>query len=685
MLRTGRHMFIRSVLRLFSIALASFLSITIFFVLMIVFLYINTGPLPDLQTSHPPVLYDRNGQSFTTADQGHPSQLKNISPYLIQATIAVEDRRFYDHPGFDPRRILASLWTDLKARRFVEGASTITQQLARNLYLSHERTLTRKVLELVYALKLEATYSKDELLERYLNTIYYGAGAYGIEQAAQRYFNKPASDLNLAEAALLAGIPQSPSRINPLVDLEKARARQKVVLEAMINAGMITREKAQDALKSPLSIVSRARKSRSWAPYFRDAVLEEVQSILHLTPEELQSGGYRITTTLDQTMQKAAEDAVKRFLPSESELEVALIAIDPQDGGVRALIGGRDYEKSPFNRALKARRQPGSAFKPIVYLTALEDGMTPLTEIESRPTVFTYDGGRTYEPKNYHERYAERYITMYEAIQRSDNIYAVTTLMHVGAERVARRAQALGIREPLEKVPALALGASGVSPASLAQVYATLAAYGEKHPLHFVERIEDENGRTLYTFSERGKRVADPAHVFVLTRLLQGVFEPSPSPGEPNGTAFAIAKDIHRPIAGKTGSTPTDGWMAGYTPDLAAVVWVGYDDMRPIDERDTSESSRSKHIFASFIENALNDKPPKLFSIPDGVEMAYIPLGTDTKKGEIHCGDGTLLFFIEGTAPHTACAQNTPLVKAKEPTVEATHASWWDVLSQLFR
>lgn len=684
MMGLSTNLFARSLLRLFVLLLMSLLTISVLFVGIIIFLYINIGPLPDLKTNHAPLLYDRYGQRLTVALETSVS-LKDISPYLIQATIAVEDRRFYEHPGFDPKRIIASVWTDIKSRRFAEGASTITQQLARNLYLSHERTVTRKILELVYALKLEATYSKDELLEQYLNTIYYGSGAYGIEQAAERYFHKHARDLNLGEAALLAGLPQSPSRINPFVDENKARARQKIVLQAMVDAGIISLEDAQKAMTTPLSLASNTSQPTSQAPYFQDAVFEEIQSVWHLTPETLKTGHYRIMTTLDPTMQQAAENAVTRFLPPDSALEVALIAVDPRDGGVRALIGGRDFTQSPFNRALKAKRQPGSAFKPIVYLTALENGMTPLTEIESKPTVFTYEGGRTYEPKNYHDRYAERYITMYEAIQRSDNIYAVTTLLHLGAKHVVARAQALGIREPLEAVPALALGASGVTPASLAQVYATFAAYGEKHPLHFVDRIEDENGNILYAYPQHAERVADPAHMFVLTRLLQGVFEPSPSPGEPNGTAYVIAKDIHRPIAGKTGTTPTDAWMAGYTPDLAAVVWIGYDDMRPIDQNDPSEGSRAKHIFASFIEGALKDQPPKLFPIPHGVEMAYVPLGNEATKKDVQCGDGTLLFFVEGTAPHIPCEQMPPAHATKEPTEASSHTSWWDILRQLFR
>ncbi|MCG0313842.1 MAG: transglycosylase domain-containing protein, partial [Calditerricola sp.] len=373
-----------------------------------VLLYLRAQPLPKGNTSATTVLLAADGSILDELHGGQnrkPVSLRAISPYVIAATLAVEDRRFFEHMGFDWRRMAKAVYVDLKEMRFAEGASTITIQLARNLYLSHEKTVARKLKEAFYALQLELHYSKERILELYLNQIYYGHGAYGIQAAAQTFFGKDAKDLTLAESALLVGLPKGPSLYSPYRHFDRAKARQKTVLDAMVATGYLRPEEAAAALAEPLRLVPLdARMREPMAPYFRDAVVDVLAERYGLTEDQIFRGGLRVHTTLDPKVQRAAEEAVKQLLPKDRPLQVALVAVDPQTGAVRALVGGRDYRASPYNRAF-ARRQPGSTFKPVVYLAALENGFTPLTLQRSEPTTFTYDNGRTYTPKNFGDKY----------------------------------------------------------------------------------------------------------------------------------------------------------------------------------------------------------------------------------------------------------------------------------------
>ncbi|MBT9282150.1 MAG: PBP1A family penicillin-binding protein [Hydrogenibacillus schlegelii] len=647
---------------------------------VVVFLYVNTGPLPPPE--RPGIDWRfRDGTPLPGGDAPVEVPLAAISPALIEATLAVEDRRFYRHFGLDPIRIAGALVHNLRAGRLMEGGSTITQQLARNAYLSHERTWSRKLREAVLALKLERTLTKEAILERYLNTIYYGNGAYGVEAAARLYFGKSAADLTLPEAALLAGIPKGPALYEPFAHPEAALARRREVLRAMVDAGTLSPEEAARAAEAPLALVRR-KPAPDLYGYAREAAVRFLEAELGLPRAVQPYAGLTVTLTLDPKAMQAAEAALARRLPAGDAdgLTAAIVAADPADGGIRALVGGRDFRTEPFDRTA-ARRPPGSAFKPIVYLAALEAGMTPLSVVDSKPTVFVYDGGRTYAPKNYGDRYYGP-ITMLRAVKRSDNIYAVSALMAAGAEAVVRRAHDLGIRSPLPAVPALALGAQGVTPLELAEAYTTLAAGGLHAPLHLVERVETKDGRVLYEARPKREPAADPATVFVLTRLLEGVFDVGETP-EAMGTAALIAADIRRPVAGKSGTTATDAWMAGYTPDLAVVVWVGRDDARPIDDRIAGPVA--KHLFADVLEGALRDVPPHLFPIPDGVAAAYV----DEASGRATCGRGTLVYFVRGTEPPAPCglaAGSGPAEREGRPPAPPAErrASLIDRLRQLF-
>lgn len=624
-----------------------------------VLLYLRAQPLPKGNTSATTVLLAADGSILDELHGGQnrkPVSLRAISPYVIAATLAVEDRRFFEHMGFDWRRMAKAVYVDLKEMRFAEGASTITMQLARNLYLSHEKTVARKLKEAFYALQLELHYSKERILELYLNQIYYGHGAYGIQAAAQTFFGKDAKDLTLAESALLVGLPKGPSLYSPYRHFDRAKARQKTVLDAMVATGYLRPEEAAAALAEPLHLVPLdARMREPMAPYFRDAVVDVLAERYGLTEDQIFRGGLRVHTTLDPKVQRAAEEAVKQLLPKDRPLQVALVAVDPQTGAVRALVGGRDYRASPYNRAF-ARRQPGSTFKPVVYLAALENGFTPLTLQRSEPTTFTYDNGRTYTPKNFGDKYPNADIPLYQAIAQSDNIYAVKTLMFLGPDKVIDTARRLGITSPLKPYPSLALGSMEVTPFEMAYAYAALANLGERPSPLLVTRVEDANGNVLVDEQPTHVRVAEAAHAYVLTHMLQGVFA--------EGTGSSVRNLLKRPAAGKTGTTDYDAWLSGYTPQLAVTVWLGYDDKRPL--QTTADGYLAKRLWASFVERALADVQPALFPVPDGVTTVYIDPATGKLATE-NCPRPKVLAFVSGTEPTDYCQAHLPAGKRPVP------------------
>lgn len=641
-------------------------------------LYLYTTSLPLADTDRNSSMLDSSGQVIATfsasGKDSIPVALENIAQPVIDATIAVEDRKFFEHFGFDLKGLTRAVLVNLQEMNMSQGASTLTQQLARNLYLTHEKTWTRKAKEAVYTAQLEMKYSKQQILEMYLNQIYYGHGAYGIEAASQMYFGKTARELNLAESALLAGIPKGPTYYSPYNHMKNAKNRQKIVLQAMVDTGKISSSEASAAYEQllPLNAPSE-RTTVEAAPYFRDYVRNVVLNELGISKALLEHGGLSIYTTLDMGMQEAAEQAVAKGLQGTEELQTALLSIDPRTGHVKAMVGGRNYRVSQYNHALTATRQPGSSFKPIMYLTAIDSGqLTSSSKFESRPTLFRYDDDRkTYQPRNFGDKYWGD-IDMRRAIAASDNIYAVNTIQQLGAESVIEMAHKLGVTSELEAVPSLALGASPVSPFEMASAFAVMAGGGQKRPTVSVLRITDATGRILYEAPQPvGVQVVKPAAAYVLTRLMEGVFEEG-------GTGNRVAKTMKRPVAGKSGTTHTDAWMVGYTPELATAVWVGYDKNRAIS---TTDGRRAAPIFAEYTEKALANVPPKIFPIPDGVVSVYIDPDSG-KLASAECPNKQLEVFISGTEPKETCDGHggEPLVPAPAGTTEIRHEekrSWW--------
>ena len=488
-------------------------------------------------------------------------RLGEVSPVLRDAVIATEDRRFYSHFGLDVRGTLRALFSNLRAGEVVAGGSTLTQQLAKNLFLTPDRSLRRKIQELILAFWLEARLSKDQILELYLNRVYLGAGAYGVEAAAQRYFGKPAARVDLAEAALLAGLLRAPSRLAPTVDLDRANRRAATVLRLMVETGKITAEEAAEARAAPARLAPAGGSEP--AGHFVDWVLDGLTE--HLGKPETD---WVVRTTLDPRLQRAAEAAVARQLDGRPEVEAAVVLLG-EEGAIRAMVGGRAYRRDRFNRAVAAHRQPGSAFKPFVYLTALEEGASPSDTIEDVP--FTVDGWTPGNPGG--KRYGR--VTLDEALARSINTVAVRLGQEVGMKKVAERARLLGIESELRPVPSLALGTSEVIPLELTAAYQPFALDGVRRPPFGVVRVTDAAAGQLYAHRSVEAPVIQPE----IAREMRGMLGDVVRRG--TGRAAALAD---RQAFGKTGTTQgsRDAWFVGFAGAYTMGVWVGRDDNRPM-------------------------------------------------------------------------------------------------------
>ncbi|MFY4775295.1 transglycosylase domain-containing protein [Metabacillus sp. RGM 3146] len=663
-----------------------------FFLSLILFLFLSTAIFtvyltakiqgaPSLNVPQSTILYAEDGSKMGETHHGQKRywvKLQSISPFSKEAALSIEDRHFYQHHGFDLKRIAGAAFADLKSMSKVQGASTITQQYARNLFLKHDKTWKRKLDEAFYTFRLEANYSKDQILEGYLNTIYFGHGAYGIEAAANYYFGKKAKDLTLAEASLLAGIPKGPNQYSPFVNFKKAKDRQKTVLDAMADQGFITTEQAIRSSKEKL-VFRKPQESVSEqksAPYFYDTAIQEARNLLHLTKDEFETSGLRIFTTLDHALQRIAEKKVKGMIKASSALQTGMMAMDPQTGEVKALVGGRDYEKSPFNRATQAKRQPGSTMKPLLYYSAITHGFTPSTMMKSELTDFQYDDGKsTYEPGNYNDYYADAPITLAEAIAVSDNIYAVKTHLFLGMDALISTARKTGITSPLSRVPSLALGTSPVRLSEMVNAYGTLANGGKQIKPVYITKIEDSRGQVLYEEKPSGKKVLDSAAAFVTTELMTGMFDKKLN-GYTSVTGNSIADKLTHAYAGKSGSTATDSWMIGFTPSLVTGVWTGYDKGQKMEAAD--EKGIAKAIWASFMEEALRKVPAEMFQPPQGVTGVYV----DPKSGKLSSADCPVkryVYYLTGTQPTEYCTAAPGKAEVPKPAKQQDEKkkSWW--------
>jgi penicillin-binding protein 1A len=491
--------------------------------------------------------------------------LKDLPPYLPRAFIAIEDRRFYQHYGVDPIGLTRAVVADVLHRGVSQGGSTITQQLAKNLFLTQQRTVWRKLQELVLALWIERKFSKNEILELYLNRVYFGSGAYGVEAAAQRYFGKPAREVKLSQAAMLAGLVKSPSRLAPSRNPDGAERRAQIVLAAMADADFITETMAKSAMAQPAHAVKPSGAGS--VGYVADWIMDVLDDLVGHLDDDL-----KVETTIDPALQAAAEKALVDELTQKGQKfdveQGALVAMTP-DGAVRAMVGGRNYAESQFNRAVAAKRQPGSAFKPFVYLTALEHGLTPDTVREDKPIAL-----KGWKPENYGRQYLGP-VTLTQALSQSLNTVSVRLTLEFGPAAVAKTAYRLGIASRLDPNPSLALGTSEVSLIELVSAYAPFANGGTAIATHVVERVRTAAGKTLYTrVAPNFGRIIDPRYVGMMNAMMHETL--------PSGPAHSAPRAVW-PAAGKTGTSQDfrDAWFIGYTGHLVTGIWLGNDDSSP--------------------------------------------------------------------------------------------------------
>lgn len=628
----------------------------LFFVFLILFIlgfsiygYSRVSSKLEIKNANNISLYDKNGNLFFMGNgTSQWINLDDISKYLIDATISTEDKNFYNHFGFDFLRILKASWINITSGKTKQGASTISQQYVKNLFLDFDKTWERKWNELWLTLNIEMHYSKDEILEGYLNTINYGHGMYGIENASQFYFNKSASDLTLAEASLLVGIPKSPSNYSPIVNFELAKSRQKMVLSGMVKNGYISEEEMNEAYNEELNIIGKKNSiNLSTLMYYQDAVLNELESIDNIPTSFLDTGGLKIYTALDLDAQTILEEKITDNLSDNTTIQVNAIMMDPNTGGIIALVGGRDYSLSQYNRSLSSKRQIGSVMKPILYYSALENGFTSSTCFTSEETTFTFSNNQNYSPRNANEVYGNKPISLAAAIAYSDNVYAVKTHIFLGEDNLVNMAQRLGITSSMAEVPSLALGTSEMNIIELTSAYATFANEGYKITPHLIERVEDNNGNVLYEVDDVKESILNPSLVYILNNLLTSTYD-STFIDYNYPTVLSIASKLGKKYSIKSGTTATDSWTVGYNPQVITSVWVGYDDSSNIS---SSDYMYTKNIWAETMEGYLKDKEEVWYDMPNNVvgvvvdPISGLPADNSSTKKKV-------LYYLKGTEPN---------------------------------
>lgn len=587
-------------------------------------------------------VYDINGEIITEfyQENRNPVPLSKIPSNLINATIAIEDSDFYKHKGISLRGIIRAQWENFKniilqfnKEAKPHGGSTITQQLAINTFLTREISFNRKLKDILLALQIERSFTKDEILEMYLNEIYFGHGAYGVQSAAKMYFNKNVQDLNLAECALLAGIPRGPSYYSPLINQEVSLKRRNIILNRMSKLNYISQEDMEKAKQIPLELDYNNKRNEFTAPYFSTFILSQL--LEEYGANVVYKGGLKIYTTLDLEMQYFAEEALQ-----ESGYEGAIITIDPQTGYIKAMVGGKDFVVSKFNRTTQAYRQPGSAFKPFIYLTALDNGFTPSNIIEDSPV--TFENG--WSPENYEKEFSGP-VTLREAFEHSINIVGVKLLEQVGIKKVINYSHKAGITSELRPDLSLALGTSETTPLEIASAYATIANLGVKVDPLSVIRIENYSGKIIKDNIPQEKKVFKEETCYVLISMMEEVIK--------RGTG--LNANIGRPAAGKTGTSDdfVDAWFIGFTPELVTAVYIGNDDRKPLGNKMTGGVVAAP-IWAKFMKNALNNSEKKDFLQPDKItkisvckESGLLP--TDS------CPEILTVTFIKDTEPTSYC------------------------------
>jgi 1A family penicillin-binding protein len=654
-------------------------------------------PLGRIIETPPTEIFAATGERLMVIGGREVVPLNRISPFFIEAVIATEDHRFWEHHGLDKLRTLKALWITVFERGRIQGASTITQQLAKNLFFSYRRTYMRKFRELLVALQIETQYSKREILEAYLNQIPFGVGAYGIEQAARSFFGKPSLELNLAESALLAGLPKSPTRYNPFRYFERAKKRQRLVLERMKAVGYTTHEEAGAAFQAELQLTPHSAGTPKGS-YFLDLVLNDLEE--RYGPEVLYHGGLKVSTTLDPQQQAWAIESLQNGLIKLDQLmgirggddtgsdrtlthpQGALVAVECNSGAVKALVGGRDYSETEFNRAVESNRLPGSGFKPFLYYAAFEKlNLTPANVFVDKAITIPVTGASDWRPQNFGREY-EGPMILKQALMKSVNAIAAQLVVRVGPDALIDVARRSGINSALTPVYSLALGTSGVSPLEMASAFTTFATGGVRHEPFWIRRVEDPLGRVLEEQIVRGQRTLDAGIGFQLVDMMRGVLTA--------GTGRIVRRmGFDLPAAGKTGTTDDyrDAWFTGFTPTLSVSVWVGYDrgiSMRDVNGVGITGGRGAAPIWADFMINATSGEPAREFTVPPDIHFETVdpvsgeiasqwtqsPVKVALRSGQIADGVPQRSETNEAGRPAIQAADEPSTTKADQPTAD---------------
>ena len=633
---------IRKIIKIFSIL----------FILCVVgiFCYVKFSPKITINSANNITLYDKdNNIFFKGSEKKEWVELEDISTYLIDSTIYTEDKNFYKHFGFDFLRIGKAMITNFKNKSMDQGASTITQQYAKNLFLDFDKTWKRKWDEMWYTLRIEANYSKEEILEGYLNTINYGHGKYGIENASKFYFGKDASELDLAESSLLAAIPKAPSKYDPINHLDEARERQEYILNTLVKNRIISELDMENALNEELHIVGFSEEEDlSSINYFQDAVMNELKDISSIPSNYSEVNGLKIYTTLDYNAQSILEKNIKEVFEDNSYLETSSVVMDPNDGSILALIGGRDYNKSSYNRAISSSRQVGSTMKPYLYYAALENGFTASTEFLSEPTTFPIEDNKFYSPINYNEKYGNKPISMATAIAYSENIYAVKTHMFLGYDSLINTAKRVGITEKLESIPSLPLGTNEISIINMARGYSSFANLGFKVTPHFITKVIDGNGNVLYKCNDDKELVLNPSLVFILNNLLTATYDPLYVDYN-YPTAISLSGKLKHKYALKSGTTNTDNWNIGFNKTILCAVWVGNDENKELTTKDYKYAQNIWYKTVEEIEKDIGEDEGWYEKPKNVVGVLVEPISG--KPSDDPSKNTKLVYFLKGTEP----------------------------------
>lgn len=623
-----------------------FLTISFTVIILCLYAYAYFSPKITLNSANAIFMYDNQGELiFQTNNNKKWVNLNDISPDLKDATISIEDKNFYNHFGFDYLRIIKSLYLNVKTKSITAGASTISQQYVKNLYLDFNQTWKRKIEEALLTLNLEVHYTKDEILEGYLNTINYGQGNFGIQSASEYYFDKESKDLTLEEAIMLAGIPKSPENYNPVSNYDKCIKRAKVVAASMYKNNYISKDEYDNLFQNEIPIYGKKKTNNMQTlMYYHDAVISELNSIKNVPKDLIKSGGLKVYTNLDINTQKKLDETFIQYKEKDN-VELASIITTPKDGKIIALAGGYNYAKSQFNRATQAKRQVGSTIKPFLYYAALNNNMTEASTFKSEVTSFVFGNGENYSPKNYSNTYANKDITMAAALAYSDNIYAVKTHLFLGEDELVKTLKYAGLKTKLNPNPSLALGAEDINLLDYAEAYNTLANYGTHNELYLIERIEDNKGNLIYQHKDKSEEVLNKDNIYILNEMMTSTYNPifndymSP-------TILSLNSRLTKKYAIKSGTTNSDYLIVGYNPDIFMMVWAGNDYN---ENASYKYSSIIKNIWCDNVEYYLKDKETSWYEPSDNI--VAMPLDAITGEYNPNSDKNTLFYFKKGSEP----------------------------------